>query len=126
MKKNILIFLVLIFVSTFNGIARNTNFNMIAQCSAFFKDGNMVTGIVNFMSTRHPKIGFIDQGKFNLRNVWMLNFINNNWNYPNERKNLRRNSDTIFLRNGQAFYDKVITYSTKFKVFRFKNSKDIH
>ncbi len=126
MKKRIVILLSLIIVLAFNGLARQANFKMLAKCAAFFKGGNKVTGIVNFMSTRHPKIGFLNQGKFNLRNVWMLNFMNNNWNYPNERKLLKRKSDTIFLKNGQAFYDTVITYSTKFKVFRFKHSRDIH
>lgn len=126
MKKRIVIVLVLVFLFAYNGIAKKINYNMIGQCTAFFKNGNIVSGTINFMSTRHPKIGFINQGKFNLRNIWMLNFMNNNWNFPNERKLLKRNSDTIFLKNGQAFYDKVITYSTKFKVFRFKNTRDIH
>jgi len=126
MRKKFIVILILIFVFVYNGIARKSNFNKTAQCATFFKNGDMVSGIINFMSTRHPKIGFINQGRFNLNKVWMLNFISEKWNFPRERKQLSKNSDTVFLKNGEVFYDKVTTFSTKFKVFRFRNTNDIH
>ena len=125
MKKNKLIF-VLIFVLIISINAKQTNINKIGQCSAFFKGGNMATGIINFLKTSQMKIGFINQGKFSLQKVWMLNFANTKWGFPNERKVLNQNFDTIFLKNGRTFYDKVKKYSFGFKVFRFANTKDIH
>jgi len=125
MKKFITVSFI-IFLFAYSGIARKSNFRTVGQCTAFFKDGNVVTDVINFLSTRHPKIGFVDYDKYNLKNVWMLNFMNKKWDFPNERKRIKSQTDTIFLKNGQLFYDKIVTYSTKFKVFRFKKSNDIH
>jgi len=56
----------------------------------------------------------------------MVNFISNEWDFPDERQELAPTMDTLFLRNGGIIRDMIDTYSTKMKVFRFDNHAPIH
>ncbi len=121
----IILFSVLV-IGCFSLSAENQTYFETGKCSTFFLDGNVIADTVNFMSSRSNRLGFINSGMFDIYNIWMVNFIGNEWNFPEEREQLGQTTDTLFLRNGGIIRDKIVTYSTKMKVFRFDKSAEIH
>ena len=121
----IILFLILV-TGSISLAAENQMYFETGKCSTFFLDGNVIVDTVNFMSSRSNRLGFINSGMFNIYNIWMVNFIGNEWNFPEEREQLGQTTDTLFLRNGGIIRDKIVTYSTQMKVFRFDKSAEIH
>jgi hypothetical protein len=126
MRMRKIIFLVILVIGCVFLSAENQTFFETGKCATFFLDGNMVIDTVYFMSSRSSRLGFVNSGMFKIINIWMVNFISNEWDFPDEREELAPGLDTLFLRNGGIIRDRIDTYSTKMKVFRFDNHAPIH
>ncbi len=126
MRIQKIIFLLILVIGCVPLTAENQTFFETGKCATFFLDGNMIIDTVDFMSSRSGRLGFINSGMFKIINIWMVNFISNEWNFPEEREELAPTMDTLFLRNGGIIRDRIDTYSTKMKVFRFDNTAPIH
>ncbi|MCP4220145.1 MAG: hypothetical protein GY765_36275, partial [bacterium] len=123
--KTLLVVLAILLLS-FNLVAEKQGFHKTGEVAVFKTDGNMMHDIINFMSSRSGRLGFAHHGKMRTQNVWMLNFMNRSWDFPQERNRLARSVDSVFLKNGKVIHDRIVTYSTKFKVFRFTRNADVH
>ncbi len=121
-----IIFLLILAIGCVPLTAENQTFFETGKSATFFLDGNMIIDTVDFMSSRSGRLGFINSGMFKIINIWMVNFISSEWNFPEEREELAPSMDTLFLRNGGIIRDRIDTYSTKMKVFRFDNHAPIH
>lgn len=121
-----IIFLLIFVIGCVFLSGENQTFFETGKCATFFLDGNTIIDTVNFMSSRSGRLGFVNSGMFKIINIWMVNFISNEWDFPEEREELASAQDTIFLRNGGIIRDRIDTYSTKMKVFRFDNTAPIH
>jgi hypothetical protein len=126
MRMRKIIFLVILVIGCVSLTAENQTFFQTGQCATFFLDGNMIIDTVDFMSSRSGRLGFVNSGMFKIINIWMVNFISNEWDFPDERNELAPTMDTLFLRNGGIIRDRIDTYSTKMKVFRFDNHAPIN
>jgi hypothetical protein len=126
MRIQKIIFLLILVIGCVPLTAENQTFFETGKCATFFLDGNMIIDTVDFMSSRSGRLGFVNSGMFKIINIWMVNFISNEWNFPEEREELAPTMDTLFLRNGGIIRDRIDTYSTKMKVFRFDNTAPIH
>jgi len=126
MRIQKIIFLLILVIGCVPLTAENQIFFETGKCATFFLDGNMIIDTVDFMSSRSGRLGFVNSGMFKIINIWMVNFISSEWNFPEEREELAPTMDTLFLRNGGIIRDRIDTYSTKMKVFRFDNHAPIH
>ncbi len=126
MRIQKIMFLLILVIGCVSLTAENQIFFETGKCATFFLDGNIITDTVDFMSSRSGRLGFVNSGMFKIINTWMVNFISSEWNFPEEREELAPTMDTIFLRNGGIIRDRIDTYSTKMKVFRFDNHAPIH
>lgn len=123
--KCFVLVLMLLFSSQYLPAEQQT-FYTPGQCAVYLMNGTVFVDVINFMSTRSSRLGFHRYGKIKIPNVWMMNFNNKQWNFPGERQSLAPSMDTIFLRNGRILHDRVVTFSTRMKVFRFVHSSPIH
>lgn len=87
----------------------------------FLNDGNVITSQILDMSSRTGMVDLQNGMKINRSRIWMINFVNNQWNFPNERNMLSGRHDYVFMRNGQAHYGKVADYSSRRHNFEFSN-----
>jgi hypothetical protein len=126
MRIQKIVFLLILVIGCVPLTAENQTFFETGKCATFFLDGNMIIDTVDFMSSRSGRLGFINSGMFKIINIWMVNFISDEWNFPEEREELAPTMDTLFLRNGGIIRDRIDTYSTKMKVFRFDNHAPIN
>lgn len=92
--------------------------------ATFLRNGRFYNKHLSYLN--HTKTGFVGGPQINTKAIWMINFSNKEWNYGHERKQLDRNQDTIFLKDGEILYDVVVDYSKTRKTFRFENTEPLH
>lgn len=96
------------------------------ESASFLKDGDIITGTIVDMSSRTGKFEYMNNPKIHRSRIWMINFISSEWDFPGERKQLSRNTDTIFLKNGDTLHVQIIDFSSRRYVFEFRNGGSTH
>lgn len=92
--------------------------------SVFLMNGRMIEMPLSYLNSR--KTGFTDGLQINTHDIWMINFVDDNWNFAAERRRLNRRLDSIFLKNGNVVNDAIVDFNEKSGSFRFKRSEPIH
>jgi sRNA-binding regulator protein Hfq len=92
----------------------------------FLLDGNAIDDTIVDMSSQSGQVEYRNNLKVHRGRIWMINFESGNWDYPNERAQLSRNTDTIFLRNGQVMNVTIIDFSSRRNVFEFQQGGSVH
>ncbi len=118
MKKRILMIMV-VFAVLATGLTA-------AHSYTFLKNGKYIKDTLMDMSRRTGKLEYHSQGRVHWSQVWMINFENNQWNFPNERNQLTGKADGIFLRNGQVMHAIIIDFSSRRRVFEFQQGGSVH
>ncbi|MGD2092330.1 MAG: hypothetical protein PVH61_39545 [Candidatus Aminicenantes bacterium] len=96
-----------------------------AQSVTFLKDGNKVTDVIIDMSSRTGQIEYRSNYKVHRNQVWMINYVDANWDFPNERSQLSNNTDTVFLRDGTVIQDKIVDFSSRRWMWEFMKTRAI-
>ena len=89
-------------------------------------NGKMVVLKLVDWGNRKNDLRFKNGTKIFKTQIWMMNFINRDWNYPTERSRLSRETDTVFLKNGDVVHDIVVDFSSRRRVFEFVKHKAVH
>ncbi|MCP4154094.1 MAG: hypothetical protein GY757_40585 [bacterium] len=95
------------------------------QQVTYLKDGNAVSQKIFDMSSRTGEVEYANHTKIHKSRIWMINFANKQWNFPNERANLSTGSDTIFLHSGGVIHGTIIDFSSRRRVFELKQGRPI-
>jgi hypothetical protein len=96
------------------------------QTAVFFRNGTTVTDTIMDASSRTGMIDFARSGRKHASQVWMINFENNEWNFPNERNQLNGQLESIFLRDGRVIYRSIVDFSSRRYVYEFANGEKVH
>lgn len=96
-----------------------------AKSVTFLKDGNRITDVIIDMSSRTGQIEYRSNHKVHRNQVWMINYVNANWDFPDERSQLSGNTDTIFLRDGTVIHDKIVDFSSRRLVWEFMRTRAV-
>jgi hypothetical protein len=92
--------------------------------TSFLVDGRTVQYPLSYINNR--KTGFTDGLQVNTKDLWMINFIDNKWDFPGERQRLNIRMDTIFMRDGKIIYDNVMDFNESSLTFRLGNKGSVH
>jgi sRNA-binding regulator protein Hfq len=96
------------------------------QSFTFLHDGNVVKGVIVDMSSRNGQVEYLDNMKVNRSRIWMINYIDGNYDFPRERSQLSNNTDTVFLRNGGVIHDHITDFSSRRLVWEFMRNQAVH
>lgn len=96
------------------------------QSVTFLLDGNSISDTIVDMSSRTGQVEYRNNLKVHRGRIWMINYESGNWDYPNERAQLSRSTDTIFLRNGQIMNVTITDFSSQRMVFEFLQGGSVH
>ena len=96
------------------------------QSFTFLHDGNVVKGVIIDVSSRNGQVEYLDNMKVHRSRIWMINYINENYDFPQERSQLSNNTDTVFLRNGEVIRDNIVDYSSRRQVWEFGRTQAVH
>lgn len=86
----------------------------------FLEDGTSITEAINDMLGTPLKFQYVSGRKIPKYKVWMINFIDDNWNFPEERSQVTCQKDTIFLKNGNVLMENIVNYNNRRRVFDFE------
>jgi hypothetical protein len=56
-----------------------------------------------------------------LRDLWMVNFVNEQWDFPNERNLIETNEHYIFLKSGDVTSGRVTAFAVDKREFEFES-----
>jgi sRNA-binding regulator protein Hfq len=97
-----------------------------AQSVTYLKDGRTFTGTLLDMSSRTGMVEYFGNTKIHRSNIWMINYADANWNYPDERQQLSDKADTVFLRNGKRMHVRIVDFSSRRKIYEFQGGGSVH
>jgi hypothetical protein len=121
-KKAIVFFFVGLFLAT----AISASAQMRGGESAiFFKSGDVIIDRIIDMSSTRLVVGTANSGEFPMRELWMINYVNENWNFPNERDQMETNEHYIFLRSGDVIAGRIVDFSSAQKVWQLATGESI-
>jgi len=90
----------------------------------FMTNGNVVESPISYLNS--SKTGFLSGLEINSKDIWQINLEDAEWDNANDRRQLDRQLDTIFLKNGRVIFDTVVDFSKNRNTFRFENIDPIH
>jgi hypothetical protein len=91
----------------------------------FMQGGKMNVGEIVDISRTRLVLQLKDGREFSLERVWMINFINTDWNFPGERERMEKDEDYIFFKNNDITSGRIIDFSSTRRVFQLDTSEEI-
>jgi hypothetical protein len=110
MKKTliVIVFLGLIVFSATTASAQFQN----GEAAIFLTNGGVIIDHIVDISSARLVLETRNSGEFALSNIWMINYENDAWDFPNERDQMTTNEHYIFLRNGNIITGRIIDFSS--------------
>jgi hypothetical protein len=95
------------------------------MAAIFMQGGKMNTGVIGDISRTRLVLQLKDGREFSLDRVWMINFINTDWNFPEERARMEKDEDYIFFKNNAITSGRIIDFSSTRRVFQLDPSEEV-
>jgi hypothetical protein len=95
------------------------------MAAIFMQGGKMNTGVIGDISRTRLVLQLKDGREFSLDRVWMINFINTDWNFPEERARMERDEDYIFFKNNAITSGRIIDFSSTRRVFQLDPPQEV-
>ena len=94
------------------------------EAAIYFQNGHhIIDKIVDISSTRLV-LETEGHGEFPLRDIWMINFDLDGWNFPAERKRLTTGNHYVFLHNKGVSTGRIVDFSSDRRVFQFESGEE--
>ena len=94
------------------------------KAALFLQGGKMVIGEIADLSSTRLVFTLRDGQEIALHRVWMINFVNTDWNFPEERKKLEKDQHYLIFRNERMISGKIIDYSGA-RGFQFDTKEEV-
>jgi hypothetical protein len=86
----------------------------------FLKNGDTLTGAIVEINAEKSAIELKDGTSIPLRDLWMINFANEQWNFPGERDLIETNEHYIFLKSGDVTSGRVTAFAAEKREFELE------
>jgi hypothetical protein len=93
------------------------------EAAVYFKSGDLIVDRIIDISSARLVLETENNGEFPLRDLWMINFVTEEWNFPNERNLIETNDHYVFLRNGDVSSGRIVDFSSEQRVFEFETGE---
>jgi hypothetical protein len=81
------------------------------KAALFLQGGQMVIGQIGDLSRTRLVFTLRDGREFALHRIWMINFVNTDWNFPGEREKMDEDQHYLFFKNGRMTSGKILDFS---------------
>ncbi len=95
------------------------------EAAIYLRSGDLFVDRVTDISSTRLVLQTANSGEFQLRDVWMINFIDEGWDFPQERDQLETNEHYVFLRDGGIIAGRIVDFSSAQRVFEMRNGEKI-
>jgi hypothetical protein len=87
----------------------------------FLKNGDTQIGEIVEIDTEKSALQLKDGTSILLRDLWMVNFADELWNFPNERDLIETNEHYIFLKSGDVTSGRVTAFAADKREFELES-----
>lgn len=89
----------------------------------FLKSGDQIVGSIIDISSTRLVLELADGTEIPLRDLWMINFVNESWDFPQERNLIETNEHYVFLKSGDVASGRIVDMSSEQRVFEFETGE---
>jgi len=89
----------------------------------FLKSGEVVNGRITDLVAPQLDLKLEDGARIAVRDVWMINFENSDWNFPNERNILETNDHYVFQKSGDISSGRIASFAAEPPSFVFETGE---
>jgi hypothetical protein len=123
MKKLIIVAFILVFILAGSSIRGQTLKS--GEAVIFLNNGDRVIGEIEDISSRRLVLELKDGTEIKLSDIWMINFINQQWHFPQEIASVKTPHHYLFLRDGNMTFGKIVDFSTNRRVFELDTGEEV-
>ena len=95
------------------------------EAAIFFRSGDVIIDRVVDISSTRQVLQTANSGEFQMREVWMINYVNENWDFPGERDQIETNEHYVFLKNGDVISGRLTDFSSDRLVYQLQTGDEI-
>jgi hypothetical protein len=90
----------------------------------YMKSGDLLVDRINDISSARFVLETANNGEIPLRDIWMFNFVNEKWDFPEERNQMETNDHYVFLKNGSVSSGRIVDFSSDRRIFQFESGEE--
>ncbi len=102
------------------GIAQGQKLKTGEQ-AIFLKSGDTVIGTIVEINAEKSSLELKDGTSVPLRDLWMINCENEQWNFPNERNLIETNEHYVFLKSGDVTSGRITVFASDKREFELES-----
>jgi len=126
MSRNRLFIAAMTFALLAGGVAFGAQTRMRSgEATIFLKSGDLIIDKIIDISSERLVLETANSGEFPLRDIWMINFIDEGWDFPAERDQIATADHYIFLRNEGVSAGRIVDFSSDRRVFQFEGGEEV-
>ncbi len=91
----------------------------------FLKSGDEIVGNIRDISSTRLVLELADGTEIPLRDLWMINFVNEEWNFPQERNLIETNEHYVFLKSGDVASGRIVDHEQRTAGLRVRNRREV-
>lgn len=95
------------------------------EAAIYLKNGDLVVDRILDISSTRLVLETENRGEFPLRDLWMINFVNDKWNFPDERNKIEGGDHYVFLKDGGITSGRITDFSSEQRVFDLDSGEKI-
>ncbi len=95
------------------------------EAAIYLRSGDLFVDRITDISSTRLVLETANSGEFALRDVWMVNYINEGWDFPEEREQLETNEHYIFLRDGGVIAGRIVDFSSAQLVYELRSGEKV-
>ncbi len=120
MKRTAVI--VLAALGLMSGIAAGQKLTSGEQ-AIFLKNGETMIGSMVEINAEKASLELKDGTSIPVRDLWLINFVDEQWNFPNERNLIETNEHYIFLKSGDVASGRIRAFAAEKREFEFESGE---
>lgn len=94
------------------------------EATIYFRSGDSIIDKILDISSERLVLETENNGDLPLRDLWMINFIDDGWNFPAERDQIETRDHYVFLRNNAVSAGRIVDFSSERRVFQFESGEE--
>ena len=80
------------------------------DAAIYFRDGRVIYDHITGIVTANLIVQTPGNGEFPMSGVWLINYVEDQWDYPAERAQMNAGEHAIFLRNGNVVSGQIVNF----------------
>ncbi len=126
MSRNRLFIAAMMFAVLAGAVAFGSQTRMRSgEATIILKSGDLIIDKIIDISSERLVLETANSGEFPLRDIWMINFIDEGWDIPAERDQIATADHYIFLRNEGVSAGRIVDFSSERRVFQFEGGEEV-